>query len=197
MTKQNNNTGKVEKRFEIVAMVFVPHHQSTVILQPGEQSFNFPPPLVAPQRPSVLRLAPLLAVWRDHFDSSLFKPLIKRVRVVGFVADQALWVFVEEARVERLLNQLGLVRRSTLDAYGDRKTIAVCHCHDLGALAALGFADVRPPFFAGAKLPSMKHSLMSKPPRWRRSLAKAWRISKKTPSLTHCWKRRWQVARGG
>jgi hypothetical protein len=57
------------------------------------------------------------------------------------------------------------VRRSTGNPCGDRKTMAVCDCHDLGPLPALGLADGGAPFLAPAKVPSMNASLMSMPPR--------------------------------
>jgi IS5 family transposase len=45
------------------------------------------------------------------------------------------------------------MRRSARDPSGDRKTVAVCDCHDLGALAALGFPNARAPFLAPLKAP--------------------------------------------
>jgi hypothetical protein len=57
------------------------------------------------------------------------------------------------------------MRRSTRDPCGDRKTMAVCDCHDLGPLAALRLPDGGAPFLAPAKVPSMKASLMSMAPR--------------------------------
>jgi hypothetical protein len=56
--------------------------------------------------------------------------------------------------------------------------------HDPGALAPLGFAHARTPLFAEAKLPSMKASSGSNPPRLRRSLASV----SSTPRMTPCWK---------
>jgi hypothetical protein len=53
--------------------------------------------------------------------------------------------------------------------------MAVCNCHDLGPLAALRLADAEPPLFAGANVPSMNPSVRSRPPRSRKSLARACR----------------------
>jgi hypothetical protein len=77
--------------------------------------------------------------------------------------------------------------------YGDRKTSAVCDCHDLGTLAPLGFPDAEPPFLAGTKVPSTKASERSMPPRLSRSSAKARKIFSIVPSRTHPWNRRWHV----
>src|SRR6516164_287053 len=69
---------------------------------------------------------------------------------------------------------------STFRADGDRKTIAVCNCHDLGAFATLCLADPSAPLFAGAKLPSMKASSRSNIPPTRRCSASA----SSTPRIT-------------
>jgi hypothetical protein len=60
---------------------------------------------------------------------------------------------------------------TTSNPCGDRKTIAVCHCHDLGRFAAASDSNARPPFLAPAWEPSMYASLRSSFPRSRRSSA--------------------------
>jgi hypothetical protein len=51
-----------------------------------------------------------------------------------------------------------LRRRDTVQVVSQRNTRAVDYQHPLHALAALGLAHARPPFFAGAKLPSVNIS---------------------------------------
>src|SRR4030095_3491487 len=97
----------------------------------------------------------------------------KRVTVVGLIADQPLRHLRNKALLQRLVNQLYFTRASTLCSYGDWTTSAVCSGHDLGSLATFRFSHAEPPFFAGAKLPSMNHSLRSSPPRSFRSWATA------------------------
>ena len=53
------------------------------------------------------------------------------------------------------------------------------------------------PFFGGAKVPSIKPSLRSMPPRSFKSWASAVRILTKIPDSVQSWKRRWQVLFGG
>ena len=86
-----------------------------------------------------------------------------------------------------------LVRRSAFDAYRNGKTVAVCDSHDFGSLAAFSFPDFGAPFFAGAKLPSMKASSTSRTPRAFKWKARASRIPFMTRERTHCGKRRWHV----
>jgi hypothetical protein len=50
---------------------------------------------------------------------------------------------------------------STSHNSGDRKTMSVCDCHDLGAFATFCLANSSAPFFAGANVPSIKVSRTS------------------------------------
>ena len=87
--------------------------------------------------------------------------------------------------------------RSAFNMNSGRKTRSVCDCHDLGALAALRLADSKTPFFAGAKLPSIKASRMSIWPRSYRSSTNSCAMRLKTPCSTHRWNHLWQVWCGG
>jgi hypothetical protein len=89
------------------------------------------------------------------------------------------------------------MRRSILRVDGERKTRAVCHCHELRTLAPLGLSHFAAPFFAVMNVPSIKHSDKSNSPRVRRSSAKVSSTRLSVPSLTQCWNRRWQVWYGG
>ena len=102
----------------------------------------------------------------------------------GVNPDEALRQFIHEAVVKRGLKDFDLVGRSACDANGERKTSAVDSCHDLRPLAALGFPDEGPPFFAPEKDASTKPSFRSKPPRFFKSLARARSTLRKVPSCT-------------
>jgi hypothetical protein len=80
---------------------------------------------------------------------------------------------------------------------GDRKTRAVCHCHELRTFAPLGLSHTSAPFFATTNVPSIKHSSKSSSPLVRRSSARASSTFFRTPPLTHCWNLRWHVWYGG
>jgi len=62
-------------------------------------------------------------------------------------------------RRERLRCELRLTRASAMEGNSQRKTLAVCQYHELCAFALPGLSDMETPFFAGAKVASMKHSL--------------------------------------
>ena len=65
------------------------------------------------------------------------------------------------------------MRRRACHVKGERKTSSICHCHNFGAFAALGFTNGTAPLFAGANVPSIKASRKSSLPRSRKSSAKA------------------------
>lgn len=179
-------------------MVLVAHCNSAEVVEPGEQPLDPVATFVAPQGPTILRLPPIAPIRGYHLDSVLLpKLLIQSVAVVSLIANQPLRLSVEKSRLKSILDKSYFVPRSTLDTYGDRKTRAVCDCHDLGPLAPLGFADTEPPFLAGAKVPSMKASVRSIPPRRSKSSAKARKMFSMTPWLLQSWNRRWQVWYGG
>ena len=181
-------------------MVLVAHHQSPVVLQPSEKTFNFPSSAISSQRPSVLCFPTLPAstMWSDHLgaQSSRNRPSRPSLSYTLSPINRASTSLVNpESRI--CFDQSHFMRRSAGHVHGDRKTCSVCHCHDLAALAPLGFAHDSAPFFAGANVPSMKASRKSMQPRSRRPSARAARMRSKTPSLRQRWNQRWQVWYGG
>src|SRR5690606_30464440 len=169
-------------------MIFPSHDNAPVVGQPGKEPLDFPPPDVASERAPVLGLPvcpPVLAMRGDQFNPMAFDQLrIEAITVIGFVGNQFVRHFLNKAFGDRFLDQFHFSWRSTFRAYGERKTIAVRNCHEFRALAPLGFPDAAPPFFAGTKLPSMKHSFRSSPPRSFRSWAIASSTSSSAPVRT-------------
>src|SRR5215471_2246051 len=197
MPEQDHETGQLDEAKIVFGMILIADHQTPEIVQPSEEPFNFPTALEAAQRSTVLchsfRFA-ALTMWRNHVCVELIEQfLIERITIVGLVSHQALRNIRYESLLQRLADQFHFSRASTLCAYGERKTVAVCNCHDLGALAALGLSHTEPPFLAGAKLPSTKASLRSSPPRSLRSCATASSTCSRTLERTQFWKRRCTV----
>lgn len=132
-------------------MAFIARDQATKVLQPGEEAFDLPAAAVATELASILRLAPAAAVRRNQLDVALRgQPRVQPIRIVGLVADQSDRRFAEELRVEGLLDERDFTGACTCDSNGERKTTAVCDCHDLGPLAFAGGPDAEAPFFAPA-----------------------------------------------
>jgi len=180
-------------------MILVANVEPPEVIEPAEEPLNLPALAVAPERTSVLsgRFRPIGFMGGDEFDAVLSQPRIQGIAVIGFVPDQASGKLTNEAGSQGVVDERDFMRRSSGHKDGDRKTSAVCHGHDLATLAPLGGSHPEAPFLAITKVPSMKHSDKSSPPRVRTSSAMVLSSRSNTPERTHCWKRRWQVWYGG
>src|SRR5215208_2342713 len=169
------------------------------VLQPGKQAFHFPTSFVSAQDSTILgsRLLAIGLVRSDHLDALFLQSFIERIAIIGSITDQSFRFFFGESLFHGLFHQLHFMRRSTSNEYGERKTSAICHCHELCTFAPLGFSHPVAPFLAVTKLPSMKHSVRSNPPRSLTSRTSARNTCSKTPFSTHSWNRRWHVWYGG
>lgn len=169
--------GEADETEEVLDVVFPSGNEAAEVMHPGKETLHFPALSIAAQFNAILSSAFVSAsVRRNQFDSVFFSELrVKRVRVIGLVADEPGREFVEKASGKNFLNKLALGRRSALDRYGERKTVI---SDDLRALAATGGADGEAPFLALAKVASTN-------------------TSSSFPLRIHCWNLRWQVWYGG
>src|SRR6267154_6901218 len=176
-------------------MILVAYHQPAKIKKPGKEPLDFPAADVTPQRTTILRgHAAVLFVGRDQLCAVVLHQLfIEPVTVVRFVSNQSFGHISDDPRFQGRGDQFHFSRRSAFCPQGERKTMAVCNAHDLGALAPLGFPHQSPPFLAGTNVPSTKHSLRSSPPASLRCCASVMSRCSITPDFTQFWKRRCAV----
>lgn len=106
-------------------------------MQPGKEPFDLPAPAIASQLAPVLGsgLAAVDLVRRDQLNGMvLLQPGIERIAVVSAISDHSL----RRRRGEALLNggfdEASFMWRSASNPHGDRKTMALRDCHDLGPL---------------------------------------------------------------
>lgn len=110
-----------------------------------------PSPFVATKRSRILcDVHTVRLVWSNHLDAHLSELGIECVAVICAIADKTFRELFYESRTERIDDELCFMALATRNPDGDRKTMAVCHCHDLGRLAASSFANKKAPFFAPA-----------------------------------------------
>src|SRR6188472_1547107 len=109
------------------------------VLQPSKQALHFPTSFVPSQDSPILggRLLAVGFMWSDHLNSLLLQTRIERVTIIRPVTNQSFWLFFNEPLVQGVFHQLYFMRRSTSNGYGERKTSAICHCHELCTLAPL------------------------------------------------------------
>lgn len=100
----------------IFGMVFVANYDPTVVMQPSEESLNFPSPFVASKLSSVLGFHfPIFFVRRNQFDILFFEGFVEFVGVVGFVADDLLWLFPCESTLDGGLHECNFMRASAFN----------------------------------------------------------------------------------
>ena len=185
-------------------MSLITNHETTEVPQPGERSLNDPTMSVAAQAATILmrRLRVVPSGGDDRLDAALDQSRPQRIAVVGAIGHQTVWPSPRPARamgashrdgIQCGLEQLHFRRGRRVQVNSQRSTRAIDHHHPLCALAALSLSDFSPPFLAGAKLPSAKHS--SHRIFWAslRSARNARHMLRKTSSASHACRRRQQV----
>jgi len=179
--------------------VFPSVAEAAGIFQPGKEPLNFPSPGISSEFPPILGggFFPVRSMGRNQADSSFAKSRIKSIIIVCLITNDSSWRSADETVIKGPFSQFAFVNRGCRNMKGDRKTMAVCHCHDLGPFPALRRSNIWTPLFAPAKVASMKHSERSIFPRRLRSSASAFKSVSITPSRTHFWNHRWQVWYGG
>ncbi len=193
MPQEDNSTSELNHPEEILWVVFPANDDATKVMKPREQTLDLPATTVTAQAATVLscRGHAHKFVRRDELHTVTFlDALVQRIAVVSAVTNHSLGSFPEEALLERRFNEFCFMRRSAGHVHGERKTMAVCDCHDFAAFAALCRADTRAPFFAPLKLASMKDSLRSSFPRSRKSSASFCSKRDSIPLRCQDWKRR-------
>jgi hypothetical protein len=181
-------------------VIFPADYQTTKPVEPREEALDPPALAVAPERSAVLRgLASSPPHMRcDQFDAiGVQQPLVQGIAVVGLIANQPLRELIEETLSESFFDELAFMWASTGQTNGERKTVIIGDGDDFRALAALGGAHREPPFFAPVNEASMNASSSGNCPRACSSAASTRNTCSSFPSRTHCWKRRWQVWKGG
>jgi hypothetical protein len=159
MSDQHVDASELDEAEEVLYVELPSGDEPSKVVHPGEEPFNLPALLVSAELAPVLGLTSMAAVRCDHLDAVLvLELLIQLVRVVSLVADQASRELVEKASGKNLLNKLALPRRSALDRYGERKTVASGDSDDLRALAPARGPNCEAPFLALAKVASTNAS---------------------------------------
>jgi hypothetical protein len=189
----------MDKSKIILQLTFVPGSNPSKVMQPRKEAFNLPSSFITPQGAPALGFGfpAIAAMRRDHLDTMFFQDFIQRIAVISPVANQSLGQFIDKDFGQSVSDKGDFMRRSRSCVDGERKTCAIRNCHELATLAPLGRSHSCAPFLATINVPSMKHSLRSKPPRSSRSAAKVSSTWRSVPSRTHCWNLLWQVWYGG
>jgi hypothetical protein len=178
--------------------------QAAKVPQPGEGAFHDPSPSIPPQFSAILMGRPLVVPsrWDDGLNTPPGQAGTQRIAVISPIGNQSLGPLAgptgfagaaDGDGVERRFKDGDLRRGSRLQVCSQRSTRAIDQNHPLRALTPLGWANFGPPFLAGMKLPSAKHSSQCSFC-WSLSWArKARQRLSSTPVSSHNLSRRQQV----
>jgi hypothetical protein len=174
----------MEEAEVVLGLRLVAGDQAPEAHEPGEEALDVPSTPVAAEGTAVLGLPPALGmVWSNHLNAHGCQLGIEAVAVVGLVADEAFGQRPDKASLQGFGDVSRFMSFTTRNPQGDRKTVAVRHCHEFGRLAASSDSNKRAPLFAPAWEPSMKASVRSIFPLSRKSSARSRRTFVRTPSL--------------
>ncbi len=112
MSNEDKRAGEVKKPKEVLGLALVAGDRAAEEVEPGKETLHLPAPLVAPQLTSILRRRAFAAttVWRNELHATLVpESLVEFVAVVGLVSDEPFGEFINEAVVERGLDDFDLV----------------------------------------------------------------------------------------
>ena len=188
MPEKDGCASELKEGEVVFGMVFPANDQSSKVVKPGKESFDFPALAVAAQPTAIIEGGlGSSATVRRHQKDFLFEQLLAQwIAIVRFIGNNAQRLFWHQQLTQSGFHQLHFSGRSSFCVDGDWKAMSVSNCHDFAALTPLGFANFSAPFLAAEKLPSTKHSERSSPPRLCKSLAKPCNTASMTPCLRQC-----------
>src|SRR5260370_18786573 len=89
MHQQNQRRGELKHPEKVLGVTFVSYDQAREVLQPGEQSLDFPSSSVSFQPTSILsRVLSVPTMWSNHLDAVEPKFCVEAVGVVGVITNQ-------------------------------------------------------------------------------------------------------------
>lgn len=188
----------------IASQIAVPaDRQAAEVAQPSKRPFHFPASAIASQFATILCrwFFSAATVRTNQFNPTMTPTRTQRITIRSTIINQPFGLVFGTSRPPARDLDLGqsgfderhFVGRRRVEVGCQRNSLAACHHHPLCTLAAFCFSDAGPPFLAGAKLPSAKHSSQSN--RWSAS-SSASRVRQafnQTPASSHASNRRRQV----
>ena len=203
LIERNHDASDMKKALINGEQAFVPNKQPSVVSDPRKRPLDNPTPSISSKLSTVLTFGffPVFSMRAYQFNLPLFKFVSKGIAVIGTIRNQS---FRSRSRSPRAIsrhfdlsqdsvNKRYFVRGCRGNGASQRNTFAVDHHHPLRSFAPFGFSNPKAPFFAGAKLASIKASSQSKSDFLSRSAKNLRQTSSHTPSSSHNRKRRQQV----
>src|SRR5262249_18828535 len=130
---------------EVLGIEFPTDQQSAAPLNPREEAFDEPSPLISTppaavqgERPHAVR-----TIRSNHLDALSAQFFVKDVTVVSAVADEVFGLGLDHVEVEAEPHQTYFVAIRCMRAHRERQTMAIHNRHDLRAFPTSRRADLR------------------------------------------------------
>jgi len=188
-------------------MSIISHDQSFIIPDPGKCSFDFPSVSISAKFSTILFrfFFTVRTMWTNKVNPFMLQSISQFITICRFIINKPLYSFSRSATTvtrnpyfrNRFFDKGDFRWRCGFEKICQRNSFTIHHHHPLRTLSAFGFSNAEPPFLAGAKLPSAKHSSHFNLPFSSSSDRYVCQTFNKVPSSSHCHKRRQQVAGDG
>lgn len=146
-----------------ISGALIAHDQTSKILEPRVGSLHNPTFLVSPQRPSILmRCLPIIGTRWEYGLNTFFGHFLARfVAIVSSISNQSFGISsrpTDSNCLQGRQHQFHFRGGRRVHVKSERSTLAINQYHKLRSLASFCFTHFGAPFFAEAKVPSIKHS---------------------------------------
>ena len=111
MAQEDFGARELEEAEKVVDVIFPAGDEPPRVVEPGEEAFDLPATLDAPDGAAILRRAAAAPIAGNHLDAVVApQACIERIAVIPLVADQARRERAEESGVERGGDEVRLMR---------------------------------------------------------------------------------------
>src|SRR6185295_13316306 len=107
MSEQDPSAGEMEECEVVGGVIFITHDESSTVMEPGKEPFDFPALAIAAQAAAIVKggLGSASPV-RAQEDYALCEQLFaQRIAVVSFVGDQTQRLFLDQATLQGRFHQ--------------------------------------------------------------------------------------------
>jgi hypothetical protein len=153
LSEKQDGAHEMEEAEEVLGFLLPAGGQPAPSFQPSEEALDLPSPLVSAELAAILGALASgdAATFGGNELNATFlcESETQSLTVPGLVPNQSRWQLSYESSIESSLGEHTVESVSSVNIDSERKTMAVCNCHDLGRPTSTARPHAGPPFFAG------------------------------------------------
>src|SRR5438552_14957338 len=132
MSEKNECASKLKEGEIVFGVIFPAHNESSKVVQPGEETLNFPALGVPPQTAAIIEGGlGSSTTMRDQEQYLLFEhSLAQWIAVISPVGNETQRFFFHQSPLQGRFHELHFRGRSSFCVDGDRKTVSISKRHD-------------------------------------------------------------------